>query len=160
MKKATSQYLADRFKEVTLDGKLIAFTNIQEQIKDLTLEQATYKVEDLNTLAALTFHLNYYIDGVLQVFKGGDLTIRDKFSFDMEPLKTDKDWEDLKFEFLKNSKSFYGHLLQMSEEKLKGDFVKEEYGSYHKNIDAMIEHCYYHFGQMVIIKKVVLKSLS
>jgi len=35
------------------------------------------------SIAALTFHINYYVAGVLNVFQGGKLEIRDKYSFDM-----------------------------------------------------------------------------
>ena len=32
-------------------------------------------------------------------------------------------------------------------------FVDEKYGSYERNLDVMIEHCYYHLGQVMLIKK-------
>lgn len=153
-----STELAKRFREVILDGKLIAFTNIKEQISDVTLEQATTQIRTLNTLAALTFHLNYYVHGVLQVFEGGELTIRDKFSFDMDPITSEDDWVRLKDSLFTNAQKFASYIEIMNDEKLDSSFVKEDYGSYHKNIDAMIEHCYYHFGQMVLIKKMILKE--
>ncbi|MFT4536220.1 MAG: putative damage-inducible protein DinB [Saprospiraceae bacterium] len=151
-----SKDLAKRFREVILDGKSIAFTNIKEQISDLTMKQATTKISSLNTLAALTFHLNYYVHGVLEVFDGGELTIRDKFSFDMEPINSEEDWETLRTSFFANAEKFGLYIDNMSDEQLESPFVKEDYGSYRTNINAMIEHCYYHFGQMVIIKKMVL----
>ena len=152
-----SKDLAKRFREVILDGKLIAFTNIKEQISDLTMEQATAKIGSLNTIAALTFHLNYYVHGVLQVFESSELTIRDKFNFEMEPITSENDWVQLKDSLFANSEKFASHIDSMSEEKLESHFVKENYGTYHKNIDAMIEHCYYHFGQIVIIRKMILE---
>lgn len=154
-----STELAKRFREVILDGKLIAFTNIKEQLSDLTMEQATLKIGSLNTLAALTFHLNYYIHGVLQVFEGGELTIRDKFSFEMNPIESEEDWILLRDNLFANAEKFAKHIDGMDDAQLDSGFVKEAYGSYHKNIDAMIEHCYYHFGQMVIIKKMVLEGV-
>jgi len=154
-----SKELAKRFREVTLDGKLIAFTNIKEQLSDLTMQQATTKIYSLNSLAALTFHLNYYIHGVLQVFEGGELTIRDKFSFDMNPIESEEDWVRSRDQLFNNAEKFAKHIDVMTDAQLDSGFVKVEYGSYQKNIDSMIEHCYYHFGQMVIIKKMVL-SLS
>jgi len=153
-----STELAKRFREVTLSGKLIAFTNIKEQLSDLNMKQAISKISSLNTLAALTFHLNYYIHGVLQVFEGGELTIRDKFSFDMKPIESESDWNVLRESLFSNSEKFASHIEAMSDTKLESGFVKKEYGSYEKNIHAMIEHCYYHFGQMVIIKKMILEG--
>ena len=151
-----SNSLAKRFKEVTLDGKLVAFTNIKEQLSEVTLDQANEKISSLNTIAALTFHINYYISGVLQVFDGGELTIRDKFSWDMQPLNDSSDWENLKGKLFENAENFASHLDQMNDEKLASEFVKHAYGSYEKNINVMIEHCYYHLGQIVIIKKMIL----
>ena len=41
---------------------------------------------------------------------------------------------------------------QLPEEKLYLSFVDEQYGTYQLNINAMIEHAYYHLGQIVLIK--------
>lgn len=43
----------------------------------------------------------------------------------------------------------------MEETKLNAYFVEEKYGSYYRNIDAMIEHSYYHLGQIVLINKIL-----
>jgi len=153
-----SKELAKRLRGVLLDGKAIAFSNVQEQIKDLSFEQATVKIHALNSLAALTFHLNYYVEGVNQVFEGGELTIRDKYSFDLPPLDQEKDWIHLRDRLLGNAEKFAHHVEQMSDEVLAGPFVKADYGTYQQNIEMMIEHCYYHFGQMVIIKKMIANS--
>ena len=90
-----SKQLATRFREVMLNGKWIANTNFQDQLSDITWEIATKKVTSLNTLAALTFHINYYIDGINNVFKGGNLEIRDKYSFDVPEISSKGEWEKL-----------------------------------------------------------------
>ncbi|MEG1022142.1 MAG: hypothetical protein RSE50_11550 [Myroides sp.] len=46
----------------------------------------------------------------------------------------------------------------MRDEKLDSVFVDEKYGSYRRNIEAMIEHSYYHLGQIVLIKKMLLQD--
>ena len=56
-----SEFIATRLKEVLLDGKWIANTNFKEQIESVTWQEATQKVENLNTIALLTFHINYYL---------------------------------------------------------------------------------------------------
>ena len=43
----------------------------------------------------------------------------------------------------------------MPEEELSQGFVDEKYGTYSRNIDGMIEHSYYHLGQIVLIKKLI-----
>jgi hypothetical protein len=45
----------------------------------------------------------------------------------------------------------------MNDNKLTESFVEEKYGTYYRNIDAMIEHSYYHLGQIVLLKKILAK---
>lgn len=148
--------IAQQFREVTLDGKWIALTNIKEQIEDLSWEQATTSIHGLNSIALLCFHINYYIAGVNQVMEGGSLDIRDKFSFDMPPITSAEEWDRLRQKFYADADRFAELVEQLNEETIRGPFVEEKYGSYYRNLTGMIEHAYYHFGQMVLIKKLVL----
>lgn len=152
------QQLASRFREVVLNGKWVAHTNFKQLIEDLNWQQATQKISSLNTIALLTFHINYYIAGVLQVFEGGSLDIRDKYSFDMPPIQSPEDWEKLRTELFNNAEQFATHLEQMTEEKLEGGFVDEKYGTYRRNIEGMIEHAYYHLGQVSMLRKMILNE--
>lgn len=154
--KQTTQ-IANRFREVILSGKWIANTNLHEAISDLTWQQATTQIGSLNTVALLTFHLNYYIEGVLQVLKGGTLDIRDKYSFDMPHINTQKDWEQLINSICENAEQFAFLVEQLPDDQLLTPFVDVKYGSWYKNLEGMIEHCYYHFGQVSLIKKMVLE---
>ncbi|HBT08481.1 MAG TPA: DUF1572 domain-containing protein, partial [Leeuwenhoekiella sp.] len=38
----------------------------------------------------------------------------------------------------------------LTDDQLDAIFVKEAYGSYKRNIEALIEHSYYHLGQIVL----------
>jgi hypothetical protein len=149
--------LANRLREVLLNGKWIANTNLKEQITSISWEQAIQRVENLNTIALLTFHINYYLKGVLHVFQGGNLEIKDKFSFDIPEISSETDWLTLVNEFINNAEKFINHVEKMENNLLTQPFVKEEYGSYLRNIEAQIEHCYYHLGQIVIIRKMIQK---
>jgi len=153
-----SKQLADRFREVILSGKWIAYTNLNEQLKDLNWMQATQSIGSLNSIAALCFHLNYYIAGTLEVFEGRDLTIRDKYSWDIPAITSENDWKDLKNKIKINAKLYAEHVETLSDEQLNESFSKIEYGTYQKNISGMIEHCYYHLGQVVVIKKLLLEN--
>ncbi|HQW91695.1 MAG TPA: hypothetical protein PKY28_01290 [Ferruginibacter sp.] len=64
--------LANRIREVLLNGKWIANTNFKEQLLSVNREQANQKVGNLNTIALLTFHVNYYLAGFVKVFNGGN----------------------------------------------------------------------------------------
>lgn len=148
-----NEYLINRLKEVLTDGKWIVGTNFKEQIFDLNWEDAIYKVEDFNTIADLTFHIHYYIAGVAKVLKGGSLDIKDKFSFDSPPIKSNEDWRNLVNRFCSDSENFISLVENMTDKKLEESFVDEKYGTYYRNIDVMIEHTYYHLGQIILIKK-------
>ena len=149
--------LANRLKEVLLNGYWIANTNFKSQLESITWEQAIQKIGRLNTIAALTYHVNYYLAGLLNVFKGGALEIRDKYSFDVPPITSETDWKTLIDEFVLNSEKFVDVVAQMSEDKLNEPFVDEKYGTYLRNIEGVIEHSYYHLGQVSLLKKLILE---
>lgn len=153
---STVSQLAKRFREVLLDGLWIANTNFKDQLKDLTWQQATTKIADLNTIAMLTFHIDYYIAGILNVFEGGELEIKDKYSFDLPSIESQEQWEELLNKLWKDAEKFANLLEQMPDSKMNEIFVDEKYGTYLRNIDGMIEHAYYHLGQITLIKKMIL----
>lgn len=150
--------LASQFKEVHLNGTWIA-TNLKAELTDLSWELATTKVGSLNTIAALTFHLNYYLSGVLNVFEGGTLDIKDKYSFDLPPITSQEQWEALQQNVWRNSEQFAKLIEAMSTEDIFAPFVEEKYGTNYRNITGMIEHAYYHLGQIVILKKLVNEKI-
>jgi uncharacterized damage-inducible protein DinB len=147
--------IAARFREVLLDGKWVLGTNYKDQLSDINWEQATTKIGTFNSIAALTFHIDYYIAGILHVLEGGSLEIRDKYSFDLPSIQSKKDWKELKYKLLNDAEKFANSLELMNDSKLEEIFVDKKYGSYKRNINAMIEHSYYHLGQIAIIKKML-----
>lgn len=151
----SAEQLSNQFAEVYLQGTWIAGTNLKNEISSITFEHAVNKYQSLNTVAALTFHLNYYLAGILEVFNGGGLNIKDKYSFNLPDLQTEGDWIELQNTFTTNAQSFEQHIEIMSDIQLSEDFVKPEYGSYYRNIQGVIEHGYYHLGQIVLIKKLL-----
>lgn len=42
-----------------------------------------------------------------------------------------------------------------NDEKLDSTFAGENYGIYQRNIEGIIEHSYYHLGQIVLTKKII-----
>ncbi|WP_294284721.1 DinB family protein [uncultured Chryseobacterium sp.] len=157
---STVLQLAKRFREVLLDGLWIANTNFKDQLSDVTWEQAVAKVGSLNTIAMLTFHIDYYIAGLIDVFEGGDLEIRDRYSLSLPPVESRQQWETLVNKLLSDAEQFASLLEQMPEAKMNEPFANEKYGTYLRNIDGMIEHCYYHLGQITLIKKLVISTAN
>jgi hypothetical protein len=152
--------LARRFREVMLDGTWIAGTNFKAQLSEIHWTQAIQKIESLNTVAALTFHINYYIEGVLKVLKGGPLDISDKYSFDMPPIALESQWLKMVETLIYNASQLADHLEQMPDEQLDEVFADQKYGTYQRNIDGVIEHSYYHLAQVVLIRKLISEKNS
>lgn len=154
MRKAST--LANRFREIILNGTWVANTNYKDQLANVDWRTATTQIACLNTIAVLAQHIHYYISGMNNVFGGGTLDIKDKFSFDFPPIASQTEWDAFLYKFWNDSEAFAQWVEQMEENKLDEHFVDEKYGNYFRNIDAMIEHSYYHLGQIVLIKKLLL----
>jgi len=150
-----TEVLAQRVREVLLNGIWIANTNYQAQLKNIYWEHAVCQVANLNTIAALTFHINYYLAGLIQVFNGGDLAIRDQNSFDIPEIRSEEEWNSLVNDFLTNAELFSQKVEQLPENLLDHPFVDEKYGNYLRNIEGVIEHSYYHLGQISLINKMI-----
>lgn len=151
-------FLSNRLREVYLDGRWIANTNYKDQLLSLNKEQAIKQAGNLNTIAALTYHINYYLEGILNVFNGGKLEISDQYSFDLPPIETDADWEKLVHSLLNNAEKFADTVAKMDDQIFDQVFVDEKYDSYLRNIQGVLEHSYYHLGQIVLIRKLVSVS--
>ncbi len=150
--------IADRLREVLLSGKWIANTNFKEQLLSVTWEQAIQQVDNLNTIALLTFHINYYLEGILKVFNGGQLEIKDKYSFSMPEINSEEAWNKLISDFINNSEAFVEKVEQMNDMIFDQTFVDEKYGNYLRNIEGVIEHSYYHLGQISLIRKIITQN--
>jgi hypothetical protein len=131
---------ANRFREVILNGTWIASTNYKDQLGNLSYEIATTQINSLNTIAILAQHIHYYINGINVVFNRGKLDIKDSYSFDFEPILSQDQWESFLNRFWNDAEEFAAYV---------------EYGTYLRNIDGMIEHSYYHLGQIVLLKKLI-----
>ena len=147
--------LAKRIREVLLDGHWIANTNYKQEIQNTSWEQAVHKIGNLNTIAALTYHINYYLAGLLFAFENGRLEISDKYSFNMPLDFKGTDWTNLVADFVSNAEKFATHVEHLDDKILDEVFIDEKYGNYLRNIEGVIEHSYYHLGQISLLKKMM-----
>jgi len=149
--------IAKLFKDVYYGGNWTA-VNFKESLADVTWQQATTKVYSFNTIATLVYHTNYYVSAVLRVLKGEPLHAKDKYSFDHPPIQSEEDWERLLDKTWADSNNFAMLVEQLPEHRLWDTFIDEKYGNYYRNIHGVIEHCHYHLGQIVLIKKILLQT--
>jgi hypothetical protein len=149
-----SKQIASHFKQVFFGGNWTS-VDFTAELKDVDWVMATTKVKDLNTVARLVFHVDYYIDVTIKVLEGGPLDAHDKFSFDCPEIKNEEDWETLRNKLFRNATTYAGLVEQLPDSKLEEFFCLEKYGNYYRNIHGLIEHCHYHLGQIVLIKNLV-----
>ncbi len=149
--------IAGHFRAVYF-GENWTSSNLEDNLKGVTWQQATTQIHSLNTIAALVFHMNYFVDAVLKVLRGGPLDAHDKFSFDMPPVRSEEDWQKLLDKTWTDAETFAQLIEQLPENKLWEDFADKKYGNYYRNIHGIIEHNHYHLGQIVLIKKMLLNN--
>ena len=149
--------IAKHFKEVHF-GVNWSWSNIKEHLADVSWQQATTKVYTFNTIAALVYHMNYFVCAAIKVLKGGPLDAKDIYSFDHPPIESQEDWERMVNKTWSDAETFASLVEQMPEEKLWEDFSDNKYGNYYRNIHGVIEHCHYHLGQIVLIKKIIQQN--
>ena len=148
--------LAKHLRDVHLGGNWTS-SNLKDNLKDVSWQQATTQVHSFNTIATLVYHVNYYISAVLKVLQGGPLEASDKYSFDLPPIQSQSDWDNLLDKTFANAETFALLIEQLPEHKLWESFADEKYGTYYRNIQGIIEHTHYHLGQIALIKKILLQ---
>lgn len=149
--------IAKLFRDVHYGGNWTS-VNLKENLAGLTWQQATTKVYSFNTIADLVYHMNYYVSAVLKVLQGEPLNASDKYSFDHPPIRSQQEWEKLLTKTCTDAENFATLVEQLPESKLWETFSDEKYGNYYRNIHGVIEHCHYHLGQIVLIKKILLQA--
>jgi hypothetical protein len=149
-----TQQIAKHFRAVHTGGNWTD-VNLKSVLSDLSWEEAVAKTGDFNTIAALVFHMNYFVAAVLKVLQGGPLDAHDKFSFDCPPIRSQKDWENLVNKAMDDAERFAALVELLPEEKLWEDFIDKKYGTYYTNLHGVIEHTHYHLGQAVLLKKMI-----
>jgi hypothetical protein len=158
MNNSFSNLLAKQLHDVYFGGNWTS-VNVQKTLEDVDWIQATTRIESLNTIAVLVNHINYYIGGVVDVLIGKPLLIKDKYSFEHPPINNQEDW----LKFISNGyhqvHEFISEIEKLTDDQIKVDFIEPKYGTWFRNLSGIIEHCHYHLGQIVIIKKLVSQGL-
>jgi uncharacterized damage-inducible protein DinB len=155
----TMQQIAKHFRDFYSGGNWTA-SNLKKNLQGITWKEATTKVHDLNTIAALVYHMNYYVRAMLNVFRGTPMNASDKYSFDLPPVNSQEDWEKLVQQSFDDATALAEFIENLPPGKMTETFVDPKYGNYLRNIMGVIEHNHYHLGQIALIKKIVRSEIS
>lgn len=147
-------HIAKHIREVHF-GVNWTWSNLKDNLKDVTWQQAVTKVHDLNTIALLVYHIHYYVETIIKVLEGKPLEAHDQYSFNCPPVTSAEDWEQLVHRTLEDGSRLAELVAQLPDAVLSETFVAEKYGSYYRNLHGVIEHTHYHLGQIALIKKLI-----
>lgn len=150
----TTSVIARHFRDVQFGGNW-TWVNLRDTLKDVTWQEATHKREGFNTIAVLTFHINYFVDAVLKVLEGGPLDAHDKFSFTHPPVENDADWQRLLEKVWSDAERFAALMERLPDDRLHANMADPKYGTWYRNLHGIIEHTHYHLGQIVVLKKML-----
>ena len=67
--------------------------NLQEQLKDVSWEEANIKVYELNSIFTLVQHITYYIPAQIKVLQGKPLVAGDAESFIIPIINNENEWQ-------------------------------------------------------------------
>lgn len=152
-----SAQLAKHFREVFFGGNWTC-SNLKDNLADVTWQQATTQVHDINTIATLAYHMGYYVSAVLKVLQGEPLIAKDAESFSHPPISSEADWDSMLAKLWADAEAFAKLLEQLPEHKLWENFTDEKYGIYYRNIHGIVEHTHYHLGQIAVVKKILQQT--
>lgn len=149
-----TEQIAKQFRDVYFGGNWTAVT-LKENLEEVSWQQATTKIHSFNTIAALLYHINYYVRAVGGVLGGEFLNASDKQSFEHPPILSKQDWDKFQDTVWEDAETFVRLIQQLPEHKLWEPFANGEYGNYFRNIQGVTEHVHYHLGQILLLKKLL-----
>ena len=129
--------------------------SIKDTLAGLSWQQVTTQTPaSPNTIASLVNHLWYWNTIIMERMKGNYPNVPETNGFDVSELHDDADWQIL---IKKTHQSFINlanAIRQFPEEKLM-ETPKTGASTINANLFGIVEHAYYHLGQIVIVKHLV-----
>ncbi len=107
-----------------------------------------------NTIAALLYHIMFYNKAIIQRIRGEEPLISESNGFDLPPLKSESDWEQLVSDAMDAAMQLADAIRNFPQEKLFDEKPAGK-GTFYKKFHGVIEHNYYHLGQIMILKKLI-----
>ncbi len=131
---------------------------VRDIVKDIQYDEAiTISAASPNTIAALLYHIMFYNKAICQRLRGEEPQIGEANGFDLPPLKSESDWKQLVSDAMEAAEKLADAIRNFPQEKLF-DEKPEGKGTYYKKFHGVIEHNYYHLGQIMILKKLIRSS--
>lgn len=152
-----TELIAKHIRDVHFGGNWTT-SNMKDVLADIEWTVAIKKVDSFNTIAMLVYHINYYVDAIIKVLEGKSLDANDKYSYDLPPIQSHEDWENLVNKTFRQAEKISVLIEKLPDSILSEDFTDKKYGNYFRNFHGLIEHTHYHLGQIVILKKMIMNN--
>lgn len=150
----STKQIAKHFRDVHLGGNWTS-VNLKDTLAGISWREATTQIDDLNTIAVLVFHINYYVGVITRVLQGGPLEGNDKLSFSVPPISSEEAWQVLVNKAITEAEQMTVLIEKLDDATLQENFTDPKYGTYFRNLLGVTEHTHYHLGQIAILKKTI-----
>lgn len=152
----TAEHIAQHLLDVHEGGNWTE-VDITSTLKDVTFQEAlTVTPASVNTIASILYHITYYNVVVRKRLDGIGTEIPESNGFDMPPVTSDEDWQQLKHYNITSAHELADKMRQVDEAKLHQPIIEGQ-STFYKNMQGCVEHVHYHLGQIVLLKNLVRK---
>lgn len=132
--------------------------NLDDVLADVSWEEATEKVPGFdNTIASLIHHITFYNEIMVERLYGEWPPVGDDNGFNMDPITSEEDWEMLKQRNFESFAVLAGVIRKLKPERL-GHPIVQGHDQAYKSLHGVVEHAFYHMGQIVYLKKWIRKN--
>jgi uncharacterized damage-inducible protein DinB len=149
-----TELLAENLRNV-FEGGNWTEVSIMDALSDVSyLEANTKTPASQNTIASLLHHLMYWNGVIVQRIQNRDPEIPPINGFDVKAPTSEKDWQ-LLIEQAKQSFTELSEAIKQFQPERLDEPTNFGQSTFSKNLFGIVEHAYYHLGQIVILKKFV-----
>lgn len=125
----------------------------QQHIDGLDYRLATEAQPGANSIAAIVYHVHFFINGVLSVLEGRELVTGDDKSWQTPSFTSQAEWDSFVARVLAEAEQLAQALEALPEGGIWAHFYDPKYSSIFTNGLGILEHSYYHLGQIALLRK-------
>ncbi len=142
------------------DGNPWTYIKLSDILKDITAEQAAKRpIQNANTIWQLVQHCVEWRINVLRKIQGEEFQSPEDNYLHMPEDISEEAWKELQERYAKNETDWQNYLLHLNDALLDDGYKpsKNEFTNY-EVIHGLLHHDNYHFGQIMMLKKLVASS--
>ncbi len=134
-------------------GRNWTWVCLEESLKDIGWQQAVAQpCAGTNTISALLFHMTFYVTTVYQRAHNQSEAYSHQDSFTAPDIRDEHTWQEQVRETFEAADKLTALIERFPDTRLHEEILPGK-GTYYKNFHGLIEHCYYHMGQIVLLSK-------